>query len=324
MKKYEQICLSFILSKALFFGIAISYIIGNAKNDSWLAIILGYLIGYYILNKFLTKKIYNIYQNNISKIIMMPFLIFVFSIIILTFTLQTSNFYLANTPPLIIAIVLILTINYGFKHGFDTLVRYTDILIIISLIFLFVGFIGDFCNFDINNFLPLQSFINYDFFKSVIATTLISITPEILLLSYKYDLDKKSILTGYLLGGGIIFLECIATIGVLGITLSSLYRYPVYIAFKKIKFNIFLERIENVLAAIWLIDLTIVGMLLMLCFDKVIKNKRITLFVCLIIGFITVKYGTNLYQNTIWLYKYMYYVLLTFLLIIYLITKKNL
>lgn len=39
----------------MFFGLGASYIIGNAKQNSWLAIILGYLFGLIVLH-FLMKK----------------------------------------------------------------------------------------------------------------------------------------------------------------------------------------------------------------------------------------------------------------------------
>jgi spore germination protein KB len=322
MKKYEQVIISFILSKALFFGIAMSFIINYAGNMTWLAIILGYLLGYIILKLFMHKNIYNIYHTIIGKITMLILLLFTLSIILIAYTLQTSNFYLPLTPPFIIAFMLISILFYGFNKGFDTIIRYTDIVIILAIVLIAIGLFGNINMFDITNFLPIIIKFNYPFILSVLAVMIISITPLIIFMSIKIDYDSKALLLGYLLGGLIILLEVLMTIGTLGVTLASIYRYPVYIAFKKIKMGIFFERIENILAAIWFIDFSVLGMIIMTSLNKIIKNHLIIYIICLIMGYFISQYIINIYQSIIYLYHYLYYILDILIVIIYLITKK--
>jgi spore germination protein KB len=322
MKKYEQVIISFILSKTLFFGIAMSFIINYAGKLAWLAIILGYLLGYIILKLFMHKNLYNIYQTIIGKITMFVLLLFTLSIILIAFTLQTSNFYLPLTPPFIIAFILISIIFYGFNKGFDTIIRYTDIVIILAVILIIIGLFGNINMFDITNFLPIIIKFNYSFLLSILAVMIISITPLIIFMSIKIDYNPKALLLGYLLGGLIILLEVLMTIGTLGITLASIYRYPVYIAFKKIKIGLFFERIENILAAIWFIDFSVLGMIIMTALNKIINNHLVIYLLSLIIGYFISQYIINIYQSIIYLYHYLYYILDTLIVLVYLMTKK--
>ena len=68
MKKQGQVIISYILSKTMFFGLGASYIIGNAKQNSWLAIILGYLFGLIVLHFLMKKRLDLINKNILGKI----------------------------------------------------------------------------------------------------------------------------------------------------------------------------------------------------------------------------------------------------------------
>ena len=130
MNKLEQTIISIILSKVLFFGPGFSFIIDKASTSSFIAIIIGYLLGGIIIYLFMKKEL----NNTSSKILIYIISIIVLLISILAFTLETTSFYLNNTPPLIIALVLVFVCLYASLKGINTWVRLSESLIIYSIL----------------------------------------------------------------------------------------------------------------------------------------------------------------------------------------------
>ena len=143
----SNIVLSFILSKSLFFGLGISYIISNANKNSGLAIIIGYLLG--------ALLIYFIKKKKISIIISILLIIITYIIILLAFTIQTTNFYLPNSPSLLIALSFLLVIIYGSSKKYNSYKRLVFLLFMISICLTILGIIGNIPNIKFNNYLPL-------------------------------------------------------------------------------------------------------------------------------------------------------------------------
>ena len=309
----SNIILSYIISKSLFFGLGISYIISNSTNNSLSAIIIGYIIGSIILYIIKKKNIYN-------KLLIFLLTTIIFIIILLSFTVQTINFYLPHSPSLIIAISFILVTIYGANKNINSYKRLNELLIFISLALTLIGIIGNINNIDISNIKPLFYELNINFIKSIFAVIILSITPNILLLNIDNNISQKELLIGYYLSGINILLLVISTIGTLGITLAKSYRYPEYIAFEKISFMGFIERIENILAFIWLIDLLSLGILCLINIYKII-NKKISIIIIIIITYLTVNIFINIYQNTMIIYHYIFYILA--IIIILLLIKKR-
>jgi hypothetical protein len=67
MSKRQQTIMTYMLSKILFFGLGISYCMSNARQNSWLAIILGYLLGLIILNFFLLFYIFSRINRSVTQ-----------------------------------------------------------------------------------------------------------------------------------------------------------------------------------------------------------------------------------------------------------------
>ena len=316
MKDKKNIIISYILSKGLFFGLGISYILDNAKQNSILSIIIGYIIGgilLYIINK---KNIQSLNNKPIGKILSFLLTIIILNIIIISFTVQTINFYLPQTPSLIIALSFILIIIYGSNKEYNSYKRLCELLLYISIPLSIIGILGNITNIDINNYLPLFNNIDISFIKSIIIVVILSISPLIILL-INHTISSKELLTGYYLGGLNILLVISTTIGTLGLTLAKSYRYPEYIAFEKINILNFIERIENFLAFTWLIDLICIGIISI----KNIKNNKY--IISIIITYLTVKYFINIYQNTMFVYHYIFYILLFIILLIYIFSNNQ-
>ena len=321
MKDKKNIIISYILSKSLFFGLGISYILDNANQNSGLAIIIGYLIGGIILYFINKKDIYNFTNSFLGKLLMFILIIVIMNTILLSFTVETINFYLPQTPALIISISFLLITLYGANKNFDSFKRLNELLLYISLILTFVGIVGNFGNIDFNNYQPLFYHLDFCFIKTIIIVIILSITPLIVLLN-NTKISNKELLLGYFLSGINILLFVSSTIGTLGLTLAKSYRYPEYIAFEKINFLNFIERIENFLAFIWLIDLISFGILCVISIFKFIKKKYVYL-IFFLITYLTVKYFINIYQNTMFIYHYIFYILIFIISLVIMFSKKK-
>ena len=322
MNKQGQVIISYILSKTMFFGLGASYIIGNAKQNSWLAIILGYLFGLIVLHFLIKKRLDLINKNILGKMAYFVLIFFILINAILSFTVHTINFYLPETPTLLISFSFLSVIIYGSDKGFEGFKRLCEIIIFIGVTLSILGWIGNFNNIDLNNFYPLLYGFDFNLVVAILATMIFSVSPLLLFLMIRSEYDKKCIYLGYILGCANSFMVILSTIGTLGITLSSIYRYPEYIAYKKISaFNI-IERVENVLSSVWLMDMTILGILSLLCLRKCC-SKNITYIISFICTFLTVYYFIDIYQNTVFIYKYTIYFLLGSIIITLLATKKE-
>ena len=163
MTKLEQGIISFILSKSLFFGIGFSYIIEYSNTLTPLSIIISYIIGAFILSLIIKKDIFS--NNNIITKIFICLLTIICAItLVISFTIETSNFYLTKTPPIIIVIILLGVVFYGANKGIRHWSRLVESLVIINVFLSLSGIIGNLYNIDIHEFFPLSN-INYNFIK---------------------------------------------------------------------------------------------------------------------------------------------------------------
>src|SRR5574344_351127 len=322
MKKEGQTIVVYIISKAMFFGLGTSFIIGNAKQNSWLAIIIGYLLGLLILHFLMQKRLDLITHNIVGKIVYNILILAILIVSILAFSVQTINFYLPETPTIIISYTFLFIICYGASKGFKGFKRLCEFLVFIGLILTILGAVGNIKNIDFNNFMPMFYHLDINFFIAIIATTVFSLAPVVLLLCIRSEYDKKSVYIGYILGGLNSLLVVISTVGTLGVILSSKYRYPEYIAFKKISMFNIIERVENILSYVWLIDTTILGILCVISLTKCFNNKG-AYIISFIYTCITTHYFIDIYQNTLIIYKDTIYLLLALIIIIYLASKKE-
>lgn len=322
MKDKKNIILCYILSKCLFFGLGISFIINNANKNSGLAIIIGYIIGGIILYFIKKRNLYNLKNTIIGKVLLLLLIIVVYITILLSYTVQTINFYLPQTPSFIIAITFLLVCIYGSTKELTSYKRLNQLLIYISLLLTIIGIIGNINNIELSNFKPFFYHLDFNFIKAIFAIIILSITPNIILLNIEDKITNKELLIGYYLGGLNILILTSSTIGTLGLTLAKTYRYPEYIAFEKIIFFKFIERIENLLALIWQIDLISIGILSLLCIKTIIK-RNISYILYILLTIITVIFFINIYQNTMFVYHYIFHIY-TILIILIIIspTKK--
>lgn len=108
--KRQYKCISYFLTRCLFFGSGFSHILNYSGNDSISACIIGFIIGilimYYLFKTNINGNLIN-KGNKITNFIIFIFCILLINNILLTSTTFTSTFFLPKTPVLFIAIILL-------------------------------------------------------------------------------------------------------------------------------------------------------------------------------------------------------------------------
>lgn len=315
-----QSILAFTLSRCLYFGLGISFIINKSNKISIITTLIGFILGY-ILLYFLTKKnFYNFFKTIPGKIIISILALYIVNYCAIAFNILSSNFYLVNTPSILIILPFFILIWYGVKCGLPTISRLSEILIIISITIITILLITFLPNININNFFPIILKEN-NFILSIISTTAFSTTPIIILLSLLKEYNSKSILKGYTFGCISIFLALISIIGIFGSNLANMYRYPEYKLLQQVTLFDFLENQENFFAVIWFIDLLMTALISSYAIKVATKDKF--KYICIIFVLINYFFFTNNYQNSLFIYNNTNIILLIFLIISIFIKKQK-
>ena len=281
-------------------GTEINSVTSLAGRDSFISIIIAYIIGLIPLIIFIylfhqDKNIIELINNTFGKTIGMiiNIILLIPIIIISACSLNSiSNFlvsqFLSDTPNYIIYIAISIVILYGVYKGFETVSRTALMLSIISILFLIISIIGLIPNIEIDNFLPLfEHGIKKDIYASLIFV-ISNITPlYILLFISKENITNKekinkSIIISYTFGILVAFTEMILTVGTLGLHLTNIYQYPEYIILKKISFFNFFNRIENLISIQWLYLNLLIAAISIFYIKSAIKKEKSKFIVPLI------------------------------------------
>ena len=134
MNSKRQSVLSIFLSRVLYFGVGISYILAHGNNFTIINFLIGFILGFGLLLLMLKGDWDNFFKSLLGKIIILSLAFFLVNNCLVAFAVLGSNFYLINTPPLLIIVPLFILILYGVKKGLATTLRLSDILIFISII----------------------------------------------------------------------------------------------------------------------------------------------------------------------------------------------
>lgn len=279
--KRQYKILSFFLTRSLFFGLGITKIFHLSKNDAWISGIIGTLIGLGIISLiyYLKKDNSNFSQflkhgfwGSITKILVLMLASFCIHDVFLSLTTMTSSFLLPQTPSIIIAIAVLLTIIYGNYKGVASFAKVAEILLPISLVIFAFKVGSSLIITDYNNFLPFLYGHKLGIIKASIVYALLSTVPSLLLVNVdKVKLNYKDFIFGYLIGSCTIILTLISVNGVLGPTLANILRFPEYMTLKKLRIYNFIENIENILTFTWLFDLIVLGFMSAYNIKKIFK-----------------------------------------------------
>lgn len=307
-KRQWVICI--FLCRVLYFGLGISSILAIANNFTLISYAIGFIIGLILLILMLNLDWEGFFKSIIGKIVIICLGLFMINNCLVSSAILGSNFYLINTPPLLIIIPIFILILYGVKKGIATTLRLSDILIFGSVMIGFLAVISIFKNIDFNNYLPINIPNKKDTFKCIFSSMVYSVSPIILELSLlkKDEVNKKAILGGYVTGSLTILLMILCILGIFSGKFAQLFRYPEYILLKKVNlFNQF-EHLETFLSILWFNDLLITSLIAGLLINKVFNGKWLYIVGILHLCFVYFFFINN-YQHILLLYHYTFYIL---------------
>lgn len=327
--------LAFLLPITMFFGVGISNISIHSKESFWLSLIIGIIVGSLIVgcfNKVFRKNNQSLVESakikSIFYIIMS--LIFIYIGMSILINLITS-IYLTEINPILLALPLFALIIYSAFKGKVVVARISVIILVFSLILALSIILSLVSSVQIKNYLPLFNISFLTIFLQGINFAIYSTAPLLLLSLYAPNevdnIKKNSLLKTYLVSCLMVSIIFILTIGVMGIDIVSLYRYPEYIVLKKVSYFRFLNNIENFNAFFWiltyLILITLSGSVLKESLNNISKSKwffiGIVLLIFLLIIFTTFKNITFI----LLLYKHESIILAGLILLFFIINAKK-
>lgn len=309
MKKDFNI-LNYFNTRALFMGIGLSRIISQAHEYSYISIILGTLIGLFLLY-LLKLEMKNSFIN-----ILLNSCIIIMSLVLLINMISTM--YLTKMPKLLIGLPFVLLLLYLLNKKEIVLYRLSGIMLFFNLLCYLFAFFSLSRYFTFDNFYYTNVSI-----KSVVTCALefalYSITPTF--LTRNSETKDINIYKMYLVSCftmGIIFM---LTYGILGANVSSIVRYPEYLILKEVSLTTAIQNIENIVSYMWIIDVFI---LLASCGNSIknnVKNKWVINIILPILLFITT-YMNDHYEFILVLYKFSPFILAGVLVLTWLTNKK--
>lgn len=305
----------YLLPFSLFIGLGITKCINTAGNDVWISVILGSMLGLFII--FLLKKL----PNKDNKVCSFICNLTLLSLGILVITKLISSVYLNKTNTLMLMFPFIVLLMYTGAKDEYSLFKVNSILTITYIIFILFAFSSLFPTINIDYFKPVLINPISKVLYGALEFALYSTVPLIVLPKFKDNYNYKV----YLLSSLFLLIIFTLIIGNLGVELAKAYRYPEYVLFKNIAILDFIENTENILFFTWIINIYTLTGNCAINIKKIIGLKGL-IFSLIIIAFIINKYIINNYVSLSCILNYFDYLLVgTFIIHVIgkLIGKKN-
>lgn len=262
--------LATFMGRALFIGIGLQTILEISKYDSWLTIIIGFIIGFIpiLLICYMNKKNINLFElintifnKFIAKIINFIIILFLlFTLIVLTndFINFTNIKYLFETSNYVIAILFFIPALFLVHKGIETIGRSGLFLFFISTFIVLIICLALLGDIDITNIKPFLSKGIFPLLKGalyfIVYTTIpilfLSIVPK---SDESYKKYNKRLIIGYIISSISLFLTMFFITTIYNYEYISLFSYPEYFTLKKIDYG-FISNVENILSFYFILD----------------------------------------------------------------------
>jgi len=330
-KKLAYSTISYFLCRTLFIGITFSILIKEAKQDSWISVLLAFILGFipifliqYIASYKPTLSLKDKYQELFpytNKLLILFTVIGIFLLTTLSFwnlcNLITSQF-LNKTPKIVVGISFLIPILLILSKNEKVIPRVSTILFYLSFFLFIISFCGLVFQFELDNFTPSMLYFPI---KPIIAYIGFQIFPIFLILFFPNSEIQNSIKKGYILSSIILFIQILLIIGVLGVELATIYQYPEFHILKRAYQGVLTYRLENALSIQWIFDIFIYcvvslkGCNQLLHFEKGIKMSFLPIGMTFLSAHL---FKDNIIANTL-INKYLYYLVPLFFTIIILL-----
>ena len=277
IQKKEFSILIYFLMRSFYIGIAIYNILLLTHQDSWISIIVGFVMGlisllifYSLLNEEpslnINQKIIKCYGKGIGTLINIVFICSVtFNASISLWNLSSfiNSQFLFQTPIIFIAIFFMIPIVYTVYKGLKVIGRTAMVLFIMTLLLFFLAFISLTGYFELNHLFPILESSWKNILNAGITNMSYNVLPIFpLLIIPKNTINNnknlgKSLLKVYLFSFITMFAVMFCIITIFGSPLALLYQYPEYHLLKIINIGNFFQRVESILSLQWLFDFAI-------------------------------------------------------------------
>ncbi|KEK10919.1 spore gernimation protein [Lysinibacillus sphaericus] len=250
-------------------------IASEVKQDAWIVATIGTLLSLFLIKLyiFLSNKMANLSIVEVTEKFLGNIVGKFISLCFVLLTLLSSGellYFIGNflqtevmpeTPPVVFAILFNFIILFAVYQGIEVFARTLEILFPIFL-FIFITFLFFVSpQIDIRNIQPIFEVSVPPLIYSVLHFMGLFSFPLIVLLMIfpsainNLQTGKKGFYIGTLVGGFIITAFIALSILVLGVTNTSLRTFPSYTLAQKISVGDFLQRIEIIMAFMWMVTI---------------------------------------------------------------------
>ena len=344
MKKITNLqigSLVYFIMHANFIGITFNSISHLLKEDSYLGIILGSIIGLipmlvylYIFNYEpslnINEKNIKLFGKHLGNII--NIIISIFTLIIITISFSNlvniiHSDYLSKTPMILVVITFLIPIYYSVYTGLKSICRASLMFLFIILILVIISNLGLLIQININNFKPFF-YNNINLFKGSIYFVIYNITPLYLINTIpksnivNNNKTNKCIVTFYFISILSLLTTTLNIIGIFGTKLTSLYHYPEFQILKHVSIIGISSRIDSILFIEWIFDILvfiIIGLYYIVSTSHSIIKEKNNIFLtiyCILILSLTLIIPNNLFISLISI-KILPTIIITFTLTIF-------
>ncbi|ATP39661.1 spore gernimation protein [Solibacillus sp. R5-41] len=247
----------------------------GAKQDAWIAAIVGTIIGLiviwlfcFIAQWFPNLTFIQINEKILGKWIgkavslLFVFMSFIYAASLLFYSGTFLNIHLMpNTPMTALNILLALVIVIGVRLGLETIARSAEIFIFFFFALFILLFLFILPEIKLENIQPIFEVGPRPILQSSLSLIEVtSVTTVVLLMIFPACINnikqaKKSFYIGYLVGGFVIIILTFLSIAVLGAYSTAAEYHPSYELAKRINIGNFIQRIEALMAGIWILAL---------------------------------------------------------------------
>ncbi|WP_313894091.1 endospore germination permease [Psychrobacillus sp.] len=273
INSYQFLVLVILFTVGTSILIVPSVLAAEAKQDAWIVAIFGTGIGLLVIWLFCTlaqwfphltfiqvnEKILGKWVGKaVSLLFVFMSFIYTSGLLFYSGTFLTTH-VMPNTPMAALNILMAIIIVMGVRLGLETIARSAEILIfffffLYLFLVLFILPEAKFENvqpvFEAGTKTIVQSSLSLIEVTSVNAIVLLMIFPAFI---NQPKSAKKSFLIGNLIGGLVIIIITLSCIFVLGADSTARQMFPGYGLAKKIKIGSFVNRVEAIMAALWII-----------------------------------------------------------------------
>ncbi|UII58640.1 spore germination protein (plasmid) [Cytobacillus spongiae] len=292
----------------------------KAQNDGWISGLIGTAAGmflfvlYYIISKKHSyKNMFQIHDDVLGPVAgkIVNTIYFLYFFLLSAQVLSNLGDFLAEsvlkvTPKEYIHLLFLIPILYGARQGLEVIARTTETLYPTFIILCLIFFMFIIPEVDWHHLEPVARSGVKPILKSslsIFSLPYLEMVIFMMILPHVNERDHalKSLLKGGAVGGAILIIITVLIIGVFGHDLSSHYIYPTFLLAQKINVANIFERVEVIIAAVWIISLFIK---LLLCYyvtclslTHLFKFRSVKLSV-FPLGGITWYFSIIIYPNT--------------------------